>query len=382
VAVTPGKGKLTITGKLGDVMQESAQAAMSYIRSRASSIGMDGEFHREVDVHVHGFDRPNLELSVEHVKDDGQKDAFLEEFLRRERGPGIIYVGTRRMTEELTEYLKPVEPRMIAYHAGMAAEDRTRAQEAFLGGRARVAAATIAFGMGIDKPDVRFVIHYHYPGSVEQYYQEIGRAGRDGRPSRCVLLYSAGDRGLREFFIDLYYPAPDQVKSVMEAVFAVRSNPVLLTYDEIANLCEQPVRGGQVAAALRLLGAAGITRLLSGGAAAEVGLDRPGAEILPKLRGKVQRRVFEALSIAADLGTPGPLVNFVAMSVEEALTKYLVAIEELETFSLREAAERTPYSAKYLNLRARDGSLGAYKRGRNWRVTGEDLERYVKGAKG
>ena len=104
---------------------------------------------------------------------------------------------------------------------------------------------------------------------------------------------------------------------------------------------------------------------------------RNGYPTLTNISYRDRKRYLEALG-EADLGSPGPLVNFVAMSVEEALTKYLIVIEELETYSLREAAERSPYSAKYLNLRARDGSLGAYKLGRNWRVTGEDLENYVR----
>jgi len=108
---------------------------------------------------------------------------------------------------------------------------------------------------------------------------------------------------------------------------------------------------------------------------------RSGYPTLTNISYRDRKRYLEALG-EADLGNPGLLVNFVAMSVEEALTRYLVAIEELETFSLREAAGRTPYSAKYLNLRARDGSLGAYKLGRNWRVTGEDLEKYVRDARG
>lgn len=105
---------------------------------------------------------------------------------------------------------------------------------------------------------------------------------------------------------------------------------------------------------------------------------RNGYPTLTNISYRDRKRYLAALG-EADLDNPEPLVNFVAMSVEEALTKYLIAIEELETFSLREAAERSPYSTKYLNLRARDGSLGAYKRGRNWRVTGEDLENYVRG---
>jgi excisionase family DNA binding protein len=108
---------------------------------------------------------------------------------------------------------------------------------------------------------------------------------------------------------------------------------------------------------------------------------RNGYPTLTNISYRDRKRYLAALG-EADLDNPEPLVNFVAMSVEEALTKYLIAIEELETLSLREAAERSPYSTKYLNLRARDGSLGAYKRGRNWRVTREDLENYVRDNQG
>jgi hypothetical protein len=112
-----------------------------------------------------------------------------------------------------------------------------------------------------------------------------------------------------------------------------------------------------------------------------VSLLRTGYPTLTNISYRDRRRYLEALG-EADLDNPEPLVNLIAMSVEEALTKHLVAIEELENFSLREAAENSPYTAKYLNLRARDGSLGAYKQGRNWRVTREDLERYQKGIRG
>ena len=260
----------------------------------------------EADVHVHGFDRPNLALAVEDAPSENAKNEFVLEFLRGERGPGIVYVGTRKMAEDLAAVIRTVEPTTTFYHAGMEPEERTRAQEKFLSGRARVAVATLAFGMGIDKRDIRFVLHYHYPGSVEQYYQEIGRAGRDDLPSRCVLLYAPADHFLREFFIDLNYPAPEQVQSVYEALWSIPENPVLMTYKEIAGLCrEDNVKEGQVGAAVRLLDAAGVTRALAGEATARIGLDRPGAAILPGIRGEMQRRVFEALASAADLETPG-----------------------------------------------------------------------------
>ncbi|MCX5674300.1 MAG: RecQ family ATP-dependent DNA helicase [Planctomycetota bacterium] len=260
----------------------------------------------EADVHVHGFDRPNLALAVEDAPNENAKNEFVLEFLRGERGPGIVYVGTRKMAEDLAAVIRTVEPTTTFYHAGMEPEERTRAQEKFLQGRARVAVATLAFGMGIDKCDIRFVLHYHYPGSVEQYYQEIGRAGRDDLPSRCILLYAPADHFLREFFIDLNYPAPEQVQSVYEALWSIPENPVLMTYKEIAGLCrEDNVKEGQVGAAVRLLDAAGVTQALAGEATARIGLDRPGAEILPGIRGEMQRRVFEALASAADLETPG-----------------------------------------------------------------------------
>jgi ATP-dependent DNA helicase RecQ len=288
----------------------------------------------EVDVHVHGFDRPNLALRVVEVGNDKDKNTWICRYVREHAGCGIIYVGTRQVADDLAEAVRAVEPRTVVYHAGLDPDARVRAQDEFLGGRARLAVATMAFGMGIDKADIRFVLHYHYPASVEQYYQEIGRAGRDGQPSECVLLYSTADRRLREFFIDLSYPSREQVRSVYQTLTQLPANPILLTYREIADQCEGRLKDGQVGASIRLLDAAGVTRALAEDPPAWIIIDRPGTEILPKLRGQNQRPVFEALASAFDLETPGrysvelwPLGRAAGLS-DDQVRRALAALDE------------------------------------------------------
>ena len=283
----------------------TALTATATPRVQADIIAALGLTPDEVDLHVHGFDRPNLQMRVEYAPDDARKRQIVGEFIGKEKGTGIIYTGTRRAAEELADQLRRVEPKTVVYHAGLAPEVRTKAQDEFLSGRARVTVATVAFGMGIDKADVRFVMHYNYPGSVEQYYQEIGRAGRDGKPSHCVLLYAPADRHLREFFISLNYPGLEQVKSVYEALWKINENPVLMTREQIAELCDEEVKSGQVSAAIRLLSEAGMVRSAEGDPMVTVGLRRPGAEVLPEIKGRHQKMVFEALSSSADLEKPG-----------------------------------------------------------------------------
>ncbi len=276
----------------------TATATPTVQRDIVESLGLAPS---EVDVHVHGFDRPNLALKVVRVASSGEKASFLDAFVQARAGSGIIYAGTRKLAEELAESLRRVEPTVAVYHAGMEPDERSRAQEAFLSGRSRVVIATMAFGMGIDKPDVRFVVHVTYPASVEQYYQEIGRAGRDGKPSECVLLHDSADRRLREFFIDLNYPARDVVEGVADALWAIGENPVMMTYREIADLCGEDIKDGHVGAAVRLLDEAGLTRAFAGEPTIGVRLCKLGSEILSLVKGASQRRVVEAMSAVADL---------------------------------------------------------------------------------
>jgi ATP-dependent DNA helicase RecQ len=157
-------------------------------------------FRRPPAVFVHGFDRPNLRLAM-RAKSAGRKQ--VADFINARRGQsGIVYCRSRRKTEELADYLRANGAKALPYHAGMEATARSRNQDVFLQEDGVVIVATVAFGMGIDKPDVRFVLHADMPANIESYYQEIGRAGRDGLPADTLMLYGMGDIRLRRMQID------------------------------------------------------------------------------------------------------------------------------------------------------------------------------------
>jgi ATP-dependent DNA helicase RecQ len=157
-------------------------------------------FPRPPAVFVHGFDRPNLRLAMA-AKAGGRKQ--IADFIAARRGQsGIVYCSSRRKTEELAEFFRQSGVNALPYHAGMDAAVRSRNQDAFLQDDGVVVVATVAFGMGIDKPDVRFVLHADMPANIESYYQEIGRAGRDGLPADTLTLYGMGDIRLRRLQID------------------------------------------------------------------------------------------------------------------------------------------------------------------------------------
>jgi ATP-dependent DNA helicase RecQ len=163
--------------------------------------------------HVHGFYRPNLYYQVEFCEDDEMKYALLRQSLRQNpQGRILIYCGTRSVTEELAGVLSTEFEAVGFYHAGMSTDDRTRTQDDFAAGRTRILTATNAFGMGIDHPDVRLVVHFQIPANIDSLYQEMGRAGRDGLASTCLLLYAKKDKGLQSFFIQRS-KAPSHIQS-------------------------------------------------------------------------------------------------------------------------------------------------------------------------
>ncbi|MGE0633717.1 MAG: RecQ family ATP-dependent DNA helicase [Pseudobdellovibrionaceae bacterium] len=152
--------------------------------------------------HIHGFYRPNLYYQVEFCEDDLRKlEILLQSIRQNPEGRVLVYCGTRQVTEELAEFLGKHFEGAGYYHAGMTPKQRNQAQEDYEKGNTRILVATNAFGMGIDHPDVRLVVHYQIPANIDSLYQEMGRAGRDNQHSTCLMLYAKKDKGLQSFFI-------------------------------------------------------------------------------------------------------------------------------------------------------------------------------------
>jgi ATP-dependent DNA helicase RecQ len=187
-----------------------------------------------------GTERDNLSFAVYHTVNTEAKRERLIKLIEEEEGTGIVYTASVRSATELHEWLKERGIGVGRYHGRMRARDREAIQLEFMRGEYKVLIATKAFGLGIDKPDIRFVYHYEFPDSLETYYQEAGRAGRDGKSARAVLLYRLEDRRIQSFFLSGRYPRHDEVRRVFNAL----EPPA--TALEVARRAEVPRRRTQV----------------------------------------------------------------------------------------------------------------------------------------
>lgn len=217
---------------------------------------------RAPKVIITGFDRKNLHYHVVPVRSDSDKDDSLAESLRKYQGLAIVYASTRKAVERIAADLSRAGLPAEAYHAGLDDVRRHEVQDAFMRGQVRAIVATNAFGMGIDKANVRLVVHYAMPGTLEAYYQEAGRAGRDGQHSDCVLLHAFQDRFTHEYFIKGAYPSRATVEAVYTALkrFADTTGSVAATVNEIAVEIGGAESEREIESALRVLTTAGVVK--------------------------------------------------------------------------------------------------------------------------
>ncbi len=318
---------------------------------------------RSPRIFITGFVRPNLRYEAQLPYGKSLKDRLLEGFLRENPGCGIVYASSRKRCEEVAERIQQATGRRTeVYHAGMQSDERHQAQDHFMQGKCEIVVATTAFGMGIDKRDVRFVVHYNLPGTLEGYYQEAGRAGRDGLPSRCLLLFSFSDRKIQEFFIESRYPAREIVERVYHYLRGIPQDVIELTQQEIKNSLSLEISADGVGACEQLLEKAGVLeRLESRENMARVKLDSDLptlVDLLPR-QAKTQRRVLKAIErfVGAVRGEwvdlpPRELLAEVEMD-QAALARALRELRELKAFDYI-----PPFRGRAIRMLVRDVPFG------------------------
>ena len=277
------------------VLALTATAAPDVRREITGRLGM-----RQAKVLVRGLDRPNIFLAVEHVREEPEKlDALLHR-IRWADKPGIVYSSTRRNTEAIMRALEEESTAAAYYHAGLRAKERDRIQEQFMNGEVQVIVATCAFGMGIDKENVRFVYHFDISESLDTYYQEIGRAGRDGEPAEAVLFYRHQDLGIHKFQAGLALEA-EKIEQVAEALGD--EGPL----DAAALVEKTELSERKVVSALQRLEDAGAVETLPDGAAALKEVDVPAAVMAASREHEAYQDHKTERIVRGDVRLPAPV---------------------------------------------------------------------------
>jgi len=296
----------------------------------------------EPKIFIAGFSRPSLSLQVQQTSNRREKERILHGFLQSHAGCGIIYASTRKACDELAASLNIRDRRQVGvYHAGLTQDDRRAVQESFMSDELDIVVATNAFGMGIDKADIRFVVHFNMPGSVEAYYQEAGRAGRDGQPATCLMLATGQDRHIQEFFIESAYPERSVVAQVYEYLRTHPDDPVEITQEQLRETLDLSISNEGVGTCERLLEKSGILERLEphrNMAVVHIDSELPTlVDLLPK-QAKAQRKVLRIVeSVVGDQRfepiyvQPQQWTNGTDLSLP-AITKALRELTKLDAF--------------------------------------------------
>jgi len=308
---------------------------------------------------ITGFARDNLYFGSVYSMSDRDKDKNLIDFLDGRDESGIIYVATRKRCETLVEKLtEDLKLPVAAYHAGLLPEQRKHVQDQFMAGKLKAIVATNAFGMGIDKSDLRYVIHYNMPGTLEAYYQEAGRAGRDGLLSQCVLLFSPQDRYIQEFFIENANPSKEILQSVYDFLLRCEEDPIELTAEEIKEKIDRSSTAEAVNSALQILSRTGVLERLevAGGLAMFRLSNRLSTfvDLLPRdasARRNVLRLVEKAVGDRRDEAVyihPRWLMEQLQMD-RETMNRHLRELNKLEDFEYV-----PPFRGRAIHFRRKD----------------------------
>lgn len=294
-------------------------------------------------VFVTGFTRENLSFEVQVLENDRAKEESLVNFLNEVEGAGIIYCATRKKCEELVEFLRgKIRRRVDLYHGGLEPDQRRSVQDRFMSSEIPIIIATNAFGMGIDKSDLRFVAHFNMPGTLEAYYQEAGRAGRDGLPSRCLMLFNYRDRFIQEFFIENKYPSRETVEAVYNFLCQQKQDPIEITQQQLKELITLPVGAEGVGACEQVLDKCGaIERLDSTQNLASVRIDSDLSTIVDMLPREATTRRAVLREIERIIGEnknervffqPQTILNRLDLKID-GLNRAIRELNKLEVFN-------------------------------------------------